>query len=164
MNKTISFSLVVFVSIILEIGVFSRFAFSWNLSLLVPLIFISTLVFGFEEALVLSLASGFILDISTLQRIPFWSIFLVLEVVLITLSQKKIIDFRHALPIALGMFAVTVLRLGLQGALFHENILSLESLYGLLVNFLICLVVLGLWILIKQKWGYFADEKGSKRI
>jgi hypothetical protein len=164
MSKTIWFILILFFSLLIEAGIFSRFSVSLNLSLFLPLIFISALVFDFEEALALSLMSGFMLDITTLQRFPFWSIFLLLEVVLIVLSQKRFVDLTHNISIILLMTVVVIIRLALQSIVFQQHILNWHGLYILLINLAICYLILGLWVFANRKGWFLPNEKRSKTV
>ncbi len=162
MSKIYFVILVLIFAILFEIGVFSRFFQDMNLSLVLALIFIITLNFRFEESLVLALASGFILDISTLERFPFWTLFLALTVVTVTLIQRKFIDFSHGLSALLGLIVICLLRVAIQFSVFGESFFSLSGLYNFLSNALLCLIVFGLWILIKNKWKITQYEERSK--
>jgi len=162
MSKIYWFIIILFFAVIFEIGVFGRFFQGMNLSLVLPLIFIITLTFRFEESLVLALSGGFILDISTLERFPFWTLFLALSVVAVTFIQRKFIDFSHDLSALLGLIAICFLRVAIQLSVFGESFFSLNGLYNFLSNALLCLFVFGLWILIKNKWKITRYEKRSK--
>lgn len=162
MNKIYPFILVLIFAILFEIGVFGRFVSDLNLSLILPLIFIITQNFRFEESLILALSSGFILDISSLERFPFWTLFLALTVVTVMLAQRRSIDFSHDLSALLGLIVISILRVIIQFLIFRESFFSLGGLYDFLSNIALCLIVFGIWVLIKNKWKITRYEERSK--
>lgn len=164
MNNKLWFTLIIIISLLVEIGVFSRYAINLNLSLLLPLIFIGTLIFDWEMALVFALSAGLILDISSLQRFPFWSIFLVFEIAAIIFGQRKIFDLTSSISIIIGVFLITILRIALHALAFHENVFSMQGLYALIANFTICILLIASWMVFRKKGDFLADEKRQKRV
>jgi len=162
MNKIIWFIVILLIALILEIGLLGRFAPNLDLSLFLPLIFIISLVFSFEESLVLAGLFGFFLDVSSLQRFPFWFIFLILEVVIIYVSNKKFVDFSSNLSIFLGLFILCLTCLVFLLIISNMPIFTLANLLVLSSNFLLSSILIIFWIILKDKITFLTNEKGLK--
>lgn len=163
MSKTLWFILILILVVLIEIGVLGRFFSYFNLSILIPLVLVISLTFSLEESLSLSLMSGLLLDISTLQRLPFWSLFLVAQVLLIHAFQKKLIDFSGKLSMILVLVLIIILRLVIQFIIYSQEILSSNLLYSLLGNLILSLIIMFLWFWGQQKWKVLRNEKGYKK-
>lgn len=125
----LTYCLVLFLALFLEIGVLSRFLGGFYLSIIVPLTFFGFLLFEFEKILVIGAVVGLILDMAYLSRSITHLVFLISEFVLLRVLSRVIINLRSGAGVFLALVGLTWVYSLTRLLLDHAVILSSQLLF-----------------------------------
>lgn len=133
--------ILVLLVILVELSIMGPFLSTYFLSILTAAVLYISLEVKTEEALIMIFMIGFVVDICSFNRFLITTIFLIIEFVIIYLSQRKLVDFRNPSAIFLFLTSFSLLRLALQ--LFINKSFSSEItvIYSVLINILLSLVL-----------------------
>ena len=105
--KLLAYCLILLAALLLEIGVLSRFFGGFYLSIIVPLVFFGFLLFPFKQILVAAAIAGLVLDMSYLSRSITFVVFLMLELILLSILSKVVVNLRSGIGVFLALVVLT---------------------------------------------------------
>jgi len=118
----------------LQIGVLSNLSLTYEISILPAVVFLLAMLAPLEAALIFSVGVGFMFDISTLQRIPFLTLFMLLETVFLFIAKKYVLNLSNFFGRIIALFVVVCAYQLLRSMIFYQGF-SLGLVVATLANF-----------------------------
>lgn len=131
------FAAIIFV---IQIGFFSNISLTKEILILPVATFFLALYAPLEVCIIFSTAVGFFYDISTLQRIPFLTVFLLAEILVIVIAKKHIVNFSSVLGRIIGIFFVICAYQLLKAIIFYQAF-QLGLLWVTLINLIFAFIM-----------------------
>lgn len=141
--KYLKYFVLIAVVIFIQLGVLSNISLIYEISILPLVAFCLCLFAPIDICLILSFTMGFIYDISTMQRLPFLSLFLILEVIAISLIKKHFVNVSTVLGRIISVFSIIVLYEGFKALIFYRA-LSLQLVWVIIINFVLGVILVEL--------------------
>lgn len=142
--KYLKYLVLVVIVLMLQLGLLSNIFMTYEVSIIPVATLALTLFASLEISLIASALMGFVYDVSTLQRVPFLTLFLLLEVVMVIVLKKHVLNLSNLLGRLASVFLVVFMYQGLKAVIFYRAI-NLELLWVLLVNFILGILIVELW-------------------
>ena len=145
MNKILSLIIMSFVVVLLDLGlVIPNFGHLY-LSALVPVVFLVTVYYDLELALIFAFTTGFLFDLALLDRSLFMTFFLCFEVLIIELIRKKIVDFVNPITFVVTIFTLEIIRVIFSIIFFPNGVSSFNVFVIIAANLAFALLFTLMW-------------------
>lgn len=149
--KYYKYLIVVLIVLALQIGILSNLSLTYEISILPAVVFLLAMLAPLEVSLVFSVGVGFIFDISTLQRVPFLTLFLLSETIFLFVAKKYVLNLSNFFVRMIALFVVVCVYQLLRSVIFYQGF-SLGLVIATLINFALAVLTFEFLYVYRKKF------------